>query len=250
MEQENSPAHPAAPDTTGPAPATPQSKPRHNGWSPRKMSAFLEALTETASVTAASEAVGMSRQSAHRLRAMLIGQPFDIAWEAALEIGLQQVAHAALDRALNGTVVPVFYKGEQVGERRVFNERATLNLMLMADRIGRNPIGRDFASRNWLGLLTRIEHGPVVWTEDEKIGADPRHPAHSADLDDDNDYDENDYNQDNDSTLDDEPLDDIEPEDPQTRAWRIEQEADRFAEEQSHYSQPFEMPQNRTRSRA
>jgi hypothetical protein len=239
MEQENSPARPVVPDTTGAAPATPQAKPRHNGWSPRKMTAFLEALTETGSVTDAAKAVGMSRQSAHRLRAMLIGQPFDIAWEAALEIGLQQVAHAALDRALNGTVVPVFYKGEQVGERRVFNERATLNLMLMADRIGRNPIGRDFASRNWLGLLKRIEHGPIVWTNDEAAGSDPRHPAHNEDADYENAEAES----------DDEALEAFEPEDAQTRAYRIQEEADLFAEEQSHYSVPFDMPQKRSRPR-
>jgi hypothetical protein len=181
MEQENSPAHPAAPVTTGAAPQQTAPKDRHDRWNRRKMALFLEALTETGCVTTAAKSVGMSRQSAYRLRARLIGQPFDITWDGALEIGFQQLAHAALDRALNGTVVPIFYKGEQIGERRVFNERATLNLMLHSERIGRNPAGRDLTSRNWTEMVERVKHGPIVWTDDEEAAIDPNHSANEPD---------------------------------------------------------------------
>lgn len=181
MEQENTPACPAAPDTTGAALQQATAKERHDRWNTRKMALFLEALTETGCVATAAKSVGMSRQSAYRLRARLIGQPFDIAWDGALEIGFQQLAHAALDRALNGTIVPIFYKGEQVGERRVFNERATLNLMLYAERIGRNPAGRDLTSRHWTEMVERVKHGPVIWTDDEEAAVDPDHPANEPD---------------------------------------------------------------------
>ncbi|MCW1431862.1 hypothetical protein [Novosphingobium sp. JCM 18896] len=40
-------------------------------WTDEKMIAFMEALAATASVTAAAAKVGMSRQSAYRLRARL-----------------------------------------------------------------------------------------------------------------------------------------------------------------------------------
>ena len=144
---------------------------------------FLEILAETGSVSVAAKCVGMSRQSAYRLRSRLIRQPFDLAWEAALEFGLQQLAHSALDRALNGIVVPVFYKGEKIGERRVFNERATLNLMLAMPHIGKDHAARDFASRNWVGLLERIAGQPVVWTEEEEAGIDADHPLNKTEAD-------------------------------------------------------------------
>lgn len=233
MDQEHPPAHPAAPDTTGAAPAQPMPKERHNGWNRHKMALFLEALTETGCVTTAAKSVGMARQSAYRLRARLIGQPFDLGWEAAFELGMQQLAHNALDRALNGTIVPVFYKGEQVGERRVFNERATLNLLLNANRIGRNPVSRDYSSRHWDVLIRRVEHGPIIWTEEEQAGVDPDHPAND-------DY----FDEEEDEFLEEgvEEPDEIDDSDRQLearkRAEAIQTEADRFAEEQSHYARP------------
>src|SRR3546814_11185417 len=45
---------------------------RHNQWTRQKMRAFLAALAGTASVTDAARAVGMSRQSAHQIRAPLV----------------------------------------------------------------------------------------------------------------------------------------------------------------------------------
>src|SRR3546814_4455374 len=66
---------------------------RHNQWTRQKMRAFLAALAGTASVTDAARAVGMSRQSAYQLRARLVGTPFDIAWEVALEHGLGSEEH-------------------------------------------------------------------------------------------------------------------------------------------------------------
>jgi hypothetical protein len=190
MEQENSPAHPVAPDTTGAAPPHATRKTRHNEWTRAKMARFLEVLAETASVTTAAESVGMSRQSAYRVRSRLIGHPFDLAWDGALEFGIQQVAHAALDRALNGTVVPIFYKGEQVGERRVFNERAVMNLMTSAQNIGRDPEARENASSRWFRMIHRIESGPIVWTEDD-VRNNPLHPLYTGfDEDDGDDQDE------------------------------------------------------------
>src|SRR3546814_1670914 len=97
------------------------------------MRAFLAALAGTASVTDAARAVGMSRQSAYQLRARLVGTPFDIAWEVALEHGLQQLAHAALERAIHGVARQHYFKGEKVGENRVYSE-SLKRLLLAKDR--------------------------------------------------------------------------------------------------------------------
>jgi hypothetical protein len=162
-----SPHHPAAPDTTGTAPVPPQIDARHNGWTREKMKRFIELLAENGSVSQAAKQVGMARQSAYRLRARLIGQPFDLAWEAAFEFSLQQVAHEAVDRALNGVSIPIYYMGEQVGERRAYSESGALNLMMNADRIGRLHFARDAASRDWVDMVQRVGDGPIVWTDEE-----------------------------------------------------------------------------------
>ena len=58
---------------------------RANGrWTVVKIRIFIAALCETGSVSHASRAAGMSRSSAHRLRARMAGKPFDIAWDKAL----------------------------------------------------------------------------------------------------------------------------------------------------------------------
>lgn len=141
---------------------------RHNTWTPRKMARFLDALASSGSVAAAARSVGMSRQSAYRVRARLSGQPFDIAWEAALEFGLQQLAHAALDRALNGVEEPVFHAGEQVGTRTRFDERLTMFLLANPARIGRHPLQREMMLDAWDDLLSHIEHGPPLWEAIER----------------------------------------------------------------------------------
>ena len=60
------------------------------------MAEFLRQLAATHSVSRAARAVGMSRQSAYKLRNRLKGQPFDIAWEAAFRQGYDNLAHTAL----------------------------------------------------------------------------------------------------------------------------------------------------------
>lgn len=53
-------------------------------WTPAKQRIFLAALLESGSVAGAARAAGMSRSSAHRLRARLAGTPFDRGWDQAL----------------------------------------------------------------------------------------------------------------------------------------------------------------------
>ena len=145
---------------------------RHDGWTRDRMIGFLESLVETGSVSLAAESVGMTRQTAYRLRARLIGQPFDHAWDAALEFGLQQLHHEALDRAMNGVPVPVFYGGEQVGERRVFPEGLTRFLLDNPNRRARDPEIRALALREWNAMMARVQTGPIVWTPLERKKAE------------------------------------------------------------------------------
>jgi hypothetical protein len=117
-----------APDFT-PVPV----RPRHDGWTPEKQSAFIEALAESACVDEACRRVGMSTQSAYALRRRVDAQSFRIAWDTALDYGVRRLSDVALSRALNGVSRPVFYRGEQIGERRYFDERLTMFLLRYRD---------------------------------------------------------------------------------------------------------------------
>lgn len=104
-------------------------RPRHDGWTAEKQIAFIEALAETACVEHACRQVGMTPQSAYRLRRRECAAAFRRAWDDALDYALHRLEHAALSRALDGVARPVFYRGEQVGEWREYDERLTMFLL-------------------------------------------------------------------------------------------------------------------------
>lgn len=163
-------------ETTPASPARPNGDPPEfesdDRWSKAKMAAFLRALAAQQSVAAAARAVGMSRQSAYKLRNRLKGEPFDIAWEAAFQHGYDALHQAALERALHGVEVPVFHKGEQVGTRRHYDERLTTFLLARRNNVGAQRLGRygaaaEFWSERWERMLEQVETGPVVWLDDD-----------------------------------------------------------------------------------
>lgn len=102
---------------------------RHDGWTADRQIAFIEALAETACIEEACRRVGVTRQSAYRLRRRECANGFRAAWDSALDHALHRLEEAALDRALNGVPRPIFYKGEQVGEWRDYDERLTMFLL-------------------------------------------------------------------------------------------------------------------------
>lgn len=104
-------------------------RPRWHGWTPAKQIAFVEALSETACVVEAARIVGMSAVSAYALRRRPGAHHFREAWDAALDMGVHRLEQAALGRALNGVARPLFYKGEQVGEWRAYDERLAMFLL-------------------------------------------------------------------------------------------------------------------------
>ncbi|HVJ00270.1 MAG TPA: LysR family transcriptional regulator [Sphingomonas sp.] len=79
------------PHLAPPPVASPVTPPRAH-WTPAKQRIFLAALLDSGSVAAAARAAGMSRSSAHRLRARLADTPFDRAWESALALHARRLA--------------------------------------------------------------------------------------------------------------------------------------------------------------
>lgn len=112
---------------------------RHDGWSPERQTEFIEALAECGCVDHACQRVGMSVRSAYALRLREDARSFRLAWEVALEYAVQRLSDAVLSRAIHGVSRPVFYQGQQIGERRYFDERLATFILRYRDapRFGR-----------------------------------------------------------------------------------------------------------------
>lgn len=141
-------------------------------WTQERQVTFLRALAAMQSVTRAAREVGMTRQSAYKLRTRLKGEPFDKAWDAAVQCGLDLLADAALERALHGVEVPHFYKGELIHTSRKYDERLTVALLNLREqrRPGYIPQSNPASAYKPDGmggefgrLLGRIERGPERW---------------------------------------------------------------------------------------
>jgi hypothetical protein len=115
------------------APA-PRGATRYDGWTPDRQRAFVKALAETGCVTRACAWVGMSNVGAYLLRKGAGAEAFAAAWDDALAVGVERLADIAYERAVYGVPVPVFHKGEQVGEKRWYNDRLLMWVMRHGDR--------------------------------------------------------------------------------------------------------------------
>ncbi|MBV8849965.1 MAG: hypothetical protein JOZ16_10330 [Methylobacteriaceae bacterium] len=118
MRKSSAPADPPWPQFT-PVPT----RARRDGWTAARQRAFLLELARIGLVSAAAQAVGMSRKSAYALRARAGAESFAAAWDEAIEIGHHEALGTAIDRAINGYAVPVYYRGVQVGTDRKYNEK-------------------------------------------------------------------------------------------------------------------------------
>jgi len=155
-------------------------------WTPPKMAAFLRTLAATHSVSAAARSVGMSRQSAYRLRARVKGEPFDLAWDEAFTHSYQNLPYAALDRALNGIEVPHYYKGELIGTSRRFDERLTVALLKLSGPSDTLGAGGDRAAaarqrERFAALLADVElDGEAAASDDFRANPTDLSPTSNA----------------------------------------------------------------------
>ena len=108
---------------------------RHDGFTPERQAAFLDALAASGSISAAAQAVGLSRTAIYNLRNREdeAGAAFRAAWDARLRQAVAVLAETAFDRAINGVEEPVFHKGEQVGTRVRHNDRLLMFLLKSLD---------------------------------------------------------------------------------------------------------------------
>lgn len=159
---------------------------RADGWTPERQSEFIEAPAESGCVEDACKRVGMSDAAAYQLRGRPEAYSFRMAWDAALDHAIRRLSDNAYSRALNGVARPVFYKGEQVGERRYFNERLTQFLLRYRDpgRYGawRDQVVHEVAPDSVAGALVRliaaVEHDASCLETGEQPSQPLRLPAY------------------------------------------------------------------------
>ena len=138
-------------------------KHRHDGWTPDRQRAFIEALADTGSVSRAAAQVNMSPEGAYYLRRQPHAESFRRAWEAALDFGVQRLKDIAFERAIDGQLVPVFVAGKLMGFRRKKNDRLLMFClrMNMKDQDGRrlsaSYFNRDGGTSTTIANLTRAE---------------------------------------------------------------------------------------------
>lgn len=143
---------------------------RHDGWTPERQRAFIEHLADTGSVSEAAALVGMTEQSAGRLRRRAGAQTFGAAWDAALRHGARRLLAGAFDRAINGTVLRRYYHGQLIGEERVYSERLMIYLLDKADRLLGHSPEADEALRDWDGWMERLERGEAHRSWKDRYG--------------------------------------------------------------------------------
>lgn len=85
---------------------------RHDGWTPDKQRAFIEELADCGIVREAAARVGMTEQSARRLRRRPDAAGFNLAWDAAVQVGADWLHSLAYERAVTGTVRRHYFHGE------------------------------------------------------------------------------------------------------------------------------------------
>ena len=174
-------AHSPADDDTGPpfaAPATydpadyrwvpVRRRPRLDGWTEEKQRRFIEVLADTGLVSAAAKAVGLTRESAYKLRRAAHGEAFARAWDAARHHAGSFLEDMAFERAIEGVEQPVFNEyGEVICAKRVYNDRLLTFLLthLKPERYGRR------------GAPDRPEPAPPTTVEASLRDMEPQLPA-------------------------------------------------------------------------
>jgi len=108
---------------------------RRDGWTVQRQADFLGYLAETGSVMGACEAIGMSRNSAYRLRRRRDAESFAAAWDAALGAPVRKVTVSDLHfLAYHGLIKPVLFRGKYRGAWRKPDNSALLRLTKKIDR--------------------------------------------------------------------------------------------------------------------
>jgi hypothetical protein len=90
-------------------------------------------LAQCGNVERAAQSVGMSRESAYRLRQRAAGRAFSLAWDAALLLARHRLIDDAFEMAFEGSIERTYRDGKVILEKRRREPRA---LLATIERLG------------------------------------------------------------------------------------------------------------------
>jgi hypothetical protein len=159
---------------------------RHDGWTPERQRAYVDALADSGVARYAAARVGMSEQGANRLRRRADARSFDLACEAAMRHGARRLRAVAFERAIEGTVKRHYWHGELKSEERVYDNRLLVYLLGKTAHLLDEPEEAKAVAAQWEPWVEAIEHGtpPPVLDEPAPAKAGPEGPQFAPDEDD------------------------------------------------------------------
>ncbi len=149
-------------------------RPRYDGWTEEKQRRFIEVLADTGIVALAAKEVGMTRETAYRLRRSPHGAAFARAWDAARHHAGSLLEDIAFERAIEGVEHNVYNEyGEAICTKRVYNDRL---LTFLLGALKPERYGRDTRSS------AQPQAAPTVALEAELRAMEPQLPAPPEEL--------------------------------------------------------------------
>lgn len=137
---------------------------RRDGWTADVQARFIELLAAGCGPSEAAAAVGKSKQTAYALRTRPGAESFAAAWDAACAYAQgQRVAAApprAVRQALDGVLVPRFYRGRLVSVERRYPSGGLVRALAQLDRWAEKPRTRGGEELSFDQLLDLIAPRP------------------------------------------------------------------------------------------
>ncbi len=163
---------------------------RYDGWTEEKQRRFIEVLADTGLVGTAAKSVGLTRESAYRLRRAAGAEAFAAAWDAARHHAGGLIEDIAFERAIDGVAVPVLNEhGEQIASRTRYDNRLLVFLLrrLRADRYGGDlrggpPAGATATAPPPVAVTLRALEPALPAPPEELLGDEFPHELEIADL--------------------------------------------------------------------
>lgn len=137
-----------APEPVIPFEPVPRRRNRRSGWTPERQRAFIAALACCGCVSVAARYVGLNPRTAYRLLDMEGADSFAAAWDQAQDIGRARLQADALERAMNGSFVPVYRRGRLVRVEYRRSDRLAISMLN----------GKDHQSLANSGAVSRRNH--------------------------------------------------------------------------------------------
>lgn len=93
----------------------------------KKREKFLELVRDTANITKAASAIGVSRSAVYKFKDR--DQEFSDLWDDAYESAVDELEQEARRRAITGVSEPVFYQGAEVGTIQKYSDTLLIFLL-------------------------------------------------------------------------------------------------------------------------